>query len=239
MTLFGVTTIGVFLIYKVAPFEEFSYDTDEGITKNRKMSRLLAFVIAIPGFAIAVLIAMVIYGITNDIMRSGSIFYLLLGFSLLPSGFFAWRDSQEIDKNDSELTIFFRGVGNIAGSAGITLTETLKRLDTKSLPSLKIHIDRLKTRLISGLPSTQSWEIFSTETGSDLTSRTTTMLLDGVETGSMAGYVHEEEVSDLADRCRLPAGAPATAPVSGLRGSVGDYSRWRPISALRDPQGEI
>lgn len=47
------------------------------------------------------------------------------------------------------------------------------------------------------------------------------------------------EVSDLADRCRLPAGAPATAPVSGLRGSVGDYSRWRPISALRDPQGEI
>jgi len=189
MTLFGVTTIGVFLIYKVAPFEEFTYDTDEGITKKRKMSRLLAFLIGIPGFAIAVLIAMVIYVITDDIMRSGSMFYLLLGFSLLPSGFFAWRDSQEVNGNDSELTIFFRGVGNIAGSAGITLTESLKRLDTKSLPSLKIHIDRLKTRLISGLPSKESWEIFNTETGSDLTSRTTGMLLDGVETGCPAEEV--------------------------------------------------
>ena len=209
MTLFGVTTIGVFLIYKVAPFEEFSYDTDEGITKSRKMSRLLAFVVGIPGFAIALLMGMLIYGTTNDIMRAGSIFYLLLGFSVLPAGFFAWRDSQAIDKNDSELTIFFRGVGNIAGSAGVTLTETLKRLDTKSLPNLKIHIDRLKTRLISGLPSAESWEIFSTETGSDLSSRTTGMMLDGIETGCPAEEVgaisadFAQNVNELRARRRL------------------------------------
>ena len=42
-TLTGVTSVGVYLIYKVAPYERFTYDPVSGATRDRKISRFLAF----------------------------------------------------------------------------------------------------------------------------------------------------------------------------------------------------
>ena len=82
---------------------------------------------------------------------------------------------------DSELHTFLRSVGNVAGATGSTLTESLKALDTRSMGSLGPHIDRLKVRLGARLPTHDCWEKFRQETGSDLVSRSTHMLVDGSE----------------------------------------------------------
>ncbi|SVD31603.1 uncharacterized protein METZ01_LOCUS384457, partial [marine metagenome] len=44
VTLFCVTSIGVFLIYKVAPFESFTYDSIDGRPEPRRRSRICLYV---------------------------------------------------------------------------------------------------------------------------------------------------------------------------------------------------
>ena len=86
-------------------------------------------------------------------------------------------------KLDAELPTFIRSTGNIAGSTGVTLSEALRRIDIRSLGSLEPHVGRLQVRLGARLPTHECWEKFRQETGSELASRTTHMLVDGSELG--------------------------------------------------------
>ena len=107
--------------------------------------------------------------------------------------------------------MFLRAIGSTAGSAGVTLTEALKRIDTKSLSELRIHVERLRARLEAQLSSAESWETFSKETGSELASRTTKMFVDGVEVGCEPGQIGElcsdyaQNVTELRAKRQLTA----------------------------------
>ena len=190
-TLGGVTSVGVYLIYKVAPYETITYDPVSGTTPDRKLAKFLFMTCGPAGLSLGVLgfLALLDRGV-SPVTASGSVF-AVTGISLLPSAFLAMRDANRVNNIDQELPVFLRAIGSIAGSGGVTLTEALRRIDTKSYQYLRDPLERLRTRLESGLPSAECWETFSRETGSELVSRTSGMFVDGVEVGCNPGQIGE------------------------------------------------
>lgn len=175
-TLFFITSIGVYIIKAVAPVEKTAYDGPRHVTRLRRMARRCLLFLVPVGLASAALI-----GPEFDPLSGFAVAFLVIGTSLLPAGYYAWKDDASVRILDSELHTFLRSVGNVAGATGSTLTESLKALDTKSMGSLGPHIERLKVRLAARLPTHDCWERFRQETGSDLVNRSTHMLVDGSE----------------------------------------------------------
>lgn len=183
-TLFFITGVGVYVIYKVAPVEQVTYDAKGALTKDRKRARLLFALLAPVGLAVAL-----VFGPQQGMMMGSAVAFAAIGLSLLPAGWYAWKDDSTVNKLDTEFPTFIRSLGNIAGASGVTLTESLKRIDTKSMGSLEPHIDRLKVRLAAGLPTQQCWDAFRAETGSELVKRTTQMMEDGSGLGGRPDLV--------------------------------------------------
>ena len=184
--LFFLITMGVYVIYRVAPVEQITYDSPRGIPKNRRKARLLLLAIVPAGLALALY-----FGPPIGLKAGFSIGFLLIGASLLPAGFYAWIDDSSVTKLDSELPTFLRSVGNVAGATGVTLAEAMKRIDAKSMGSLRPFIDRLNWRLDAGLPNEECWETFRQESGSELVNRATRMLKDGADLGGRPDQVGE------------------------------------------------
>ena len=198
-TLCGVTSVGVFLIYKVAPFETITYDPVSGTTPDRKVAKFL-FIIGFPlGLSLGVLGFLILKENGTSIVTASAVIFASLGVTLIPSAFLAMRDAARVAHIDEELPVFLRAIGSIAGSGGVTLTEALRRIDTKSYQYLRDPLERLRTRLESGLPTPECWETFSRETGSELVSRTSGMFVDGVEVRCNPSQIGEL-CSDYAQR---------------------------------------
>lgn len=208
-TLGGVTSVGVYLIYKVAPFETITYDPVPGTTPDRKMAKFLFITCGPTGLGLGVMGFFMLSEMGVSPVTATSSIFGLTGISLLPSAFLAMRDATRVSNIDQELPVFLRAIGSIAGSGGITLTEALRRIDTASYQYLKDPLERLRTRLESGLPSGDCWEMFSRETGSELVSRTSGMFVDGVEVGCNPGQIGEicsdyaQNISELRAKRKL------------------------------------
>ena len=181
---FFMTSIGVFIISKVAPGDELMYHTTRPITDKRPIGKLLLVGFAPLGVIVAILLAP-----QFSLLPGASIAFLSIGFSLFPVGYWAWKENARVQTLDNELHTFIRSVGNVAGASGITLHEALNRIDTKSMGSLQVYIDRLKIRLGARLPTKDCWEAFREETGSELVSRATHMLVEGSELGGQSDRV--------------------------------------------------
>ena len=192
-TVFCVTSIGVFVIYRVSPYEQMTYDSPEGIPPSRRKSRLLLLIGVPTGLVLALLV-----GPQFGLITGAALGFLLVGFSILPGGWYAWKDDMEVARLDHEIPTFVRSVGEIAGSAGVTLTEAISRIDTRALQSLGRYIDRLYIRLSASLPTPDCWERFRAETGSELVNRSTHMLVDGTDLGGRPDQVGHI-VSDYAE----------------------------------------
>jgi len=182
--LFFITGVGVYIIYKVAPVEQVTYDADGALTKYRKKARRLLALLLPIGVATAL-----VFGPPQGIMMGSAVAFLAIGLSLMPAGWYAWKDDGIVSNLDSEFPTFIRRLGNIAGASGVTLTEALKRIDTKSMGSLEPHIDRLNVRLAARIPTQQCWDAFRAETGSELVRRTTQMMEDGSSLGGQPNQV--------------------------------------------------
>ncbi len=184
--LLFITSIGVFVIYKVAPVEQVTFDGATTTSKQRRRARILLVALAPAGIALAFLIAP-----QMDLKGGVSFSLLVIGASLLPAGWYAWKDDAAIRKLDTELAVFLRSIGNVAGATGVTLSEAMRRIDTKSMGSLQPHINRLKVRLGARLPSYECWERFREETGSELVNRASRMMVGGAERGGEPDQVGE------------------------------------------------
>ncbi len=181
-TLFVITSIGVYTIYKVAPVEQMTYDAALGSPKERRLAKFFALSLLPVGLVLAVFFALQL-----ELLLGVSVAFLLAGLSMFPAGFYAWKDDKRVEKLDSELPTFLRTVGAVASSSGVTLTEALRRVDIRSLGSLEVNVNRLSVRLGAGIPRYECWEKFRQETGSELVNRTTHMLVDGSELGGRPG----------------------------------------------------
>ena len=205
MVLVVVTAIGIFVIYKVAPIEQITYEGSQIVTRHRRKARRLCLVVPV-GLVLALLIAP-----QFGLVAGASVAFLIIGVALLPAGFYALKDDSSVNKVDDELAMFLRSMGNVAGSTGITLTESLKRIDKKSMGSLEPHIERLHTRLAAGLPVDDCWEAFRAETGSELVNRGSRMLVDGSGLGGMPERVGEISSSYVLRVTQLRAKRKLTA----------------------------
>ncbi len=207
-TLFFITSIGVYTIYKVAPVETKIYTASMGTTKERRRAKTLILVGPPIGIGITTVL---LIGLQLDLLAGFSVAFLLTGVSLLPGGYYIWKDDARVTRLDLELPMFVRSLGAIAGSTKVTLTEALNRIDTKSMGSLGPHIERLRTRLIPQLPVQECWEMFRRETGSELANRTTTMMVDAAQLGSQPDEVGQICSDYAMSITELRAGRQLTA----------------------------
>ena len=171
--MFSVTGMGVFIIYRTSPYEIKTYKYKYG-PKTREMAIKFFYYFVPAGACLALIIAFA-WGLGPA--------FLLLGFALLPSGFMAWRDDQQLDKIDQETSTFIRSLGNVSASLGSTVANALRKLDKASMGTLEPYIERLQIRLSSNISPDKCWDAFRDECGAELMNRTTRIFADGVALG--------------------------------------------------------
>ena len=122
-TMFGVTSIGVFIIYKTAPQEIKAYKNRKGPEERRRA--ILAFYVLAPlGF----------FGFLYMGQTSGlGIGFLMLGISLAPSAYYGFRDDGRVTRIDQELPNFIRALGNVSGALGVTLSASIGKIDRRAM----------------------------------------------------------------------------------------------------------
>ncbi len=170
---FFVTAFGVYIVFRVAPTEETTYQSGRG-PKHRRIAKRL-FLICGPIGLFGGLFLSYSFGI-------GALM-LVFGLGLMPAGIYGFIDHQRVSKIDKEVASFVRAMGNITASLGSSFAAAMGKLDRRSLRNLEPLIRRLQIRLDRGLDANKSWEAFRDEAGSELLNRSTRMFVDGVNLG--------------------------------------------------------
>ena len=177
LILTGATTMvsafGVYIIYRIAPYEVKTYQSRHG-PKERQWAKRLFYTVVPAGFLI---------GIVVGFTQGFPFFLILLGMALLPSGVMAWIDNGKVNKRDQEIAPFLRSLGNVTASLGTTVSVSLDKIDRRALGTLEPTIRRLQIRLRKHISPERSWDAFRDEAGSELISRATRMFVDGVSLG--------------------------------------------------------
>ena len=177
LILTGATTMvsafGVYIIYRIAPYEVKTYQSRHG-PKERQWAKRLFYTVAPAGFLIGTVV-----GFTQGF----HFFLILFGMGLLPSGVMAWLDNGKVNKRDQEIAPFLRSLGNVTASLGTTVSVSLDKIDRRALGTLEPTIRRLQIRLRKHISPERSWDAFRDEAGSELISRATRMFVDGVSLG--------------------------------------------------------
>lgn len=183
VTVAAVTGLGAYLIYGAAPIEKIIYDGERAIPAIRRISRKsLLFLLPLGVIGLAL-------GQAFDLFSGTAIALICIGSGLLPAGLTAMKDDLRVRQVDEDLHTFLRSTGNIAGSINSDLNNALEHIDVGSMGSLSSHINRLRLRIATGLPTDVCWSSFQDESGSELVNRSTRMMLDGVEAGARPGDV--------------------------------------------------
>ena len=174
-----VSGFGVFIIYRIAPYEITTYQS-RGSPKERKLAKRLFYAVVPFG---------VLFGGVVGFTFGFQFFLLLLGASLLPSGIMAWIDNGKVNKRDQEVAPFLRSLGNVTASLGTTIGAALDKIDRRALGNLEPAIRRLQIRLRKQISPEKSWDAFRDEAGSELINRSTRMFVDGVSLGGPPDWV--------------------------------------------------
>ena len=184
ITMFIITSGGVYVILRSAPYEQTTYDGNTNGPPDRATARFFLRTLGPMGLLTALLTA-ILFGVGPAL--------IVMGVFLFPIGFYANRDAKKIAAMDQEVPTFIRSLGTISGTTTSTLSTAMGNLDLESMGTMGPHILRLRTRLRAELPPDVTWERFKTETGNELLRRSTEMLVDGVEMGA-----NGEEVGEIA-----------------------------------------
>ncbi|MHC1610531.1 MAG: archaellar assembly protein FlaJ [Candidatus Methanospirareceae archaeon] len=169
-----ITVLGVYVIYRVAPYEKTVHSL-EIRSKEQELSRKLSMII-LPILGIASIILVVI-GVEPWII------FLVIAALLAPVGVVGVMDMKKIEKRDFDISTFLKTLGTTAGTTESTLTVALEHLDKKSVGSLENNVTTLQKRLMNGIKPEICWRYFIGETGSELINRFTTVFLDAVKLG--------------------------------------------------------
>ena len=190
-TMFVMSLGGAWIIYKTAPFEVQTYKQRTG-PKERRRARLLLLILAPPGALAAVYL-----GASGGL----GLAFLVMGFSLMPAGVYAFMDDNKVSKLDQEMSKFLRSLGNLSESLGTTLSSAMTKIDRRSLGTLEPYIKRLQSRLRSQITPKVCWDRFTDETGSELVRRSTNMLVDGTSLGGSpekVGHIASDYAMSIA-----------------------------------------
>ena len=192
VTMLLITSGGVYIILRTAPYEQITYDGDTDGPPDRARARFYLRTLVPLGVLLVLGGGYLTVALGAGYETGVGLALIGLAAVLFPTGYFARRDAGRMDALDGEVPTFIRSLGTIAGTTRSTLSTAMLHLDLESMGSLEPHVTRLRTRLSSELPADLTWERFNTETGNELLRRSTEMLVDGVEMGA-----NGEEVADI------------------------------------------
>ena len=180
-SMVAVSSFGTYIIYRTAPIEVKTYKYKKGPPLRRWALRL--FWVMVP--------AGVVLGAVASLQYGQSLFFLILGASMFPSGFLAMRENGRIDKIDEEIAVFIRSLGKVTSTLGTTVGRALSKIDRRSLSTLEPYIKRLDIRLDKGLSPERCWNAFRDELGSELANRSTRIFIDATNLGGPPEKVGE------------------------------------------------
>lgn len=183
-----VTFIGGWLIFTIAPVEVKTHSLKIRSPEQDRagsLAKLLIPLAAVAGLGVGWL-----FGLGFGL--------ILAGVLVAPVGFVALMDDWKIDARDRDIAAFVRAMGGVMGSAGITVTEGLTRLNRRALGSLEPLVRRLYLRLKNGISPDLSWLRLASESGSEVVTRSVRVFWDGVRMGG-----DTEKVSTLASEFAL------------------------------------
>ena len=183
-----VTFVGGWLIFTVSPVEVKTHSLKHKSPEADKASSLARFLV--PGATIAGLGVGFMFGLGPALIAAAIV--------IAPVGIMAMRDDWRIDARDRDISSFIRAMGAVMGSAGITVTDGLTRLNRRALGSLEPNVRRLYLRLKNGISPDLSWLRLASESGSELVTRCVRVFWDGVRMGG-----DTEKVATLASEFAL------------------------------------
>ncbi|MBI4287311.1 MAG: archaellar assembly protein FlaJ [Chloroflexi bacterium] len=196
----GVTGVGVWILYKVAPKESKVLDSKEGPPKARLLAKLFPICVS-TSFVLPALLS--VRGLPIGVLL------LVAAFPLIPLGLVANSYDRDIDSKDKEISTFLRALGSVATAIGSTLTEAMERLDLRSFAALGPHIKQLHDRLVTRIDPALCWRRMVTDSGSGLIDRSVAIFQDAINQGGDAGEVGArsslmaQKVSTLRERRRI------------------------------------
>jgi len=179
----------IFLLFDAAPKEfkihplPIKSDEQNFIFKWQKVLVPLAFIALIISFILLPRIQAIAPLLTDFPYLTESIGFISFGALILPLGLMAIRDDRKINRRDMEFTAFIRGLGRIMGSTGQSISNSLSKVDKKSLPTIKDSIIRLENRIKLGLDMDISWNRFIGESGSNIFYKFAGIFLDAIRLG--------------------------------------------------------
>ncbi|MCX6013833.1 MAG: hypothetical protein NTV30_10645 [Chloroflexi bacterium] len=182
-----VSLAGTWLIYKSAPKETRTHSLKIRSREQYTASFLFRYILP---FGIFLAFLMIIRGSLGMSM-------IIMSMFLFPLGFISVIDDNKIFKRDSDIAGLLRSVGGISQAINATISESLGRIDFRSLGSIKKDVNLLYIRLQAGINSRLCWDRFAAETGSELISRSTRIFLDSIFIGGEPERVGNE-VSSFA-----------------------------------------
>ena len=170
-----VAIIGSWTIYLSAPKE--SYTRTSGLSSPNQLVALNLFKYLVPaGF----ILGMGAAAATGGQLGIG---FIILGASLLPSGFIMNRDAKRLMTVDADVATATRMLGGVTDAIGTTVSDALGKVDRRSLGSLEPYFRRLEVRVRSGITPDRCWDHLVKESGSELMERTINIFWDALTIG--------------------------------------------------------
>jgi len=170
-----VAIIGSWTIYLAAPKE--SYTRTAGLSApNQLVAQKLFRYLAPAGLVIGLSVVAFTQGQLG-------IAFIILGISLLPSGFIMNRDSKRLLRIDADIATATRMLGGVTDAIGTTVSDALSKVDRRSLGTLEPFFRRLEVRVRSGITPNRCWDHLIYETGSELIERTINIFWDALTIG--------------------------------------------------------
>ena len=183
-----VTFVGGWLIFTVAPLEVKTHSLSYQSVEQERAGRLARILLPLAA----------IFGIGMGWFFGLPFALIIAGVIIAPIGYMALIDDRKIDARDRDIATFIRGLGSVMGSASISVTDGLSRLNRRSLGSLEGLVRDLFIRLKNGISPDLSWLRLAAESGSEVVTRSVRIFWDGVRMGG-----DTEKVASLASEFAL------------------------------------
>ena len=175
MVTMTVAIIGSWTIYLAAPKE--SYTRTAGLSAPNQKVALKLFQYLVPA---GLVLALAVTVLAQAQLGLG---FIILGMSLLPSGFVMNRDSRRLLRIDADIATATRMLGGVTDAIGTTVSDALGKVDRRSLASLEPYFRRLEVRVRSGITADRCWDHLILESGSELMERTINIFWDALTIG--------------------------------------------------------
>ena len=183
-----VTFVGGWLIFTVAPIEVKTHSLSYQSPEHERAGRLAQILLPLAA----------IFGMGIGWFFGLPFALIIAAVIIAPVGYVAMLDDRKIDARDRDIATFVRGLGSVMGSASISVTDGLSRLNRRSLGSLESLVQYLYIRLKNGISPDLCWLRLAAESGSEVVTRCVRIFWDGVRMGG-----DTEKVAALASEFAL------------------------------------